>query len=69
MKYFNKITFYLIVLCTIVSPTAIAQGSVPPPPIPPPPPGTPINDWIPYAIGVALLYGSYKVLKKRESKA
>ena len=41
-------------------------GSVPPPPAPAPPPGLPIDGWLLFVFGIALIYG---VIKKLSAKS
>ena len=57
-KYFASILFVLIsFVCN-----AQVDGT-PPPPAPPPPPGLPIDDYLPFLLVIALVYGIYKRLK------
>ena len=61
-KYIASILFVLIsFVCN-----AQTDGT-PPPPAPPPPPGMPIDDFLPYFLIVALIYGvvkRFKLLKR-----
>lgn len=64
MRFLNKIIAFAA-LFNLLGTSVLAQGSGnPPPPIPPPPPGLPIDEWIPVMIGLALLFGAYKMLKR-----
>jgi len=57
-KYIASILFVLIsFVCN-----AQADG-VPPPPVPPPPPGLPIDDYLPFLLMIALVYGVVKRFK------
>jgi len=52
------------ILFVLISFVCVAQGGHnPPPPTPPPPPGLPIDGGVLVVIGLALLYGSRKLLK------
>lgn len=57
-KYIASILFVLIsFVCN-----AQTDG-VPPPPVPPPPPGLPIDDYLPFLLVIALVYGVVKRFK------
>jgi len=54
------------ILFVLISFVCVAQGGHgPPPPAPPPPPGFPIDGGVLVAMGLALLYGSRKLLKSK----
>ena len=56
------------ILFVLISFVCVAQGSGnPPPPTPPPPPGLPIDGGVLVALGLGLLYGAQKLLKKQDN--
>ncbi|AJR03078.1 hypothetical protein [Siansivirga zeaxanthinifaciens] len=66
MKLLNKRTL-TSTLFALISLASFSQGgSVPPPPAAPPPPGLPIDGWLLFVFGIALIYG---VIKKLSAKS
>lgn len=54
-------------LCLLPAISLWAQAT-PPPPVPPPPPGLPIDEYIPFMIIVALVFGAFYFRKANLQK-